>query len=159
MNINQEFNAKKICNKLVEKYKLNTMRYGTIQKLRMANAHYIHDNYSIENISKKNANEIFIIDESEFTSLCGMQIWLLGIISSVLKMFRIEVVSNRNSSTIKNFIRRHIETGNVIFSDGWQAYNWLNEPSSGYQHKVHIHGAHDFGYGLESIAHIESLWA
>ena len=61
-----------------------------------------------------------------------MQIWVLGIISSVSKKFRIEVVSNRNSATIKNFIRRHIETGNVIFSDGWQAYNWLNEPSSGY---------------------------
>ena len=48
MNINQEFNAKKICNKLVENYKLNTMRYGNIldilEELRMAIAHYIHDN-------------------------------------------------------------------------------------------------------------------
>ena len=57
MNINQEFNAKKICNKLVEKYKLNTMRYGTIldilEKLRTSIAYYINDNYSIESISKK----------------------------------------------------------------------------------------------------------
>ena len=68
------------------------------------------------------------------------EISVLGIISSVSKKFRIEVVSNRNSSTIKTFIRRHIETGNVIVSHGWQAYNWLNEPSSGYQHKVYGHG-------------------
>ena len=135
MNINQQFNAKKICNKFVEKYKLNTRRYGTIldilEKLRTSIAHYIYDNYTIESISKKNANEIFIIDESEFTSLCGTQIWVLGIISSVSKKFRIEVVSDRNTSTIKSFINRHIETGNVIVSDGWPSYNWLSEPSSG----------------------------
>ena len=37
-------------------------------------------------------------------------------------------------------------------------YNWLDSNQSGYVHRKHIHGAHDFGYGMESTSHIESLW-
>ncbi len=86
--------------------------------------------------------------------LCYMRKWILGIISSVSKKFRIELVSNINSSTIKNFIRSQIENDNVIISNEWQTYNWLNELFSVYQDKVHIHEAHDFGHGLEFADYI-----
>ncbi len=37
-------------------------------------------------------------------------------------------------------------------------YNWLDSNQSGYIHRKHIHDSHDFGYGMESTSHIESLW-
>ena len=35
----------------------------------------------------------------------------------------------------------------------------MNRHNSRYNHIVHSHADSDFGYGLESISHIESLWA
>lgn len=96
--------------------------------------------YKIEEISTKNANEHFIIDESEFTSLNGEQILVCGIINSLNKYYRVEVI-----------------TRNIIESHGWGGYNWLNANNSGYRHKFHAHGSHNFGFGLESTSHFESL--
>ncbi len=36
--------------------------------------------------------------------------------------------------------------------------NWLDSNQSGYVHRKHIHGTHDFGYEMDSKSHIESLW-
>ena len=58
-------------------------------------------------ISVKNKNEYFIIDESDFTSLFGKPSWVLDIIRSFSKKFRIELVDNKNTETIKNFINRY----------------------------------------------------
>ena len=40
-------------------------------------------------------------------------------IFSFSKKFRIELLDNRNEDTIKSFINRYIEKGNIIVSDGW----------------------------------------
>ena len=120
-----------------------------LDKLREVIAHKIYDIY--------NANENFIIDESEFTSLNGKQIWVCGIINFSTKNYRVGVIQNRNADTLDDFIRRFIFTGNIIVSNGWPGYNWLNENNSGYRHKVHVHGQDDFGFGLESTSIIESI--
>ena len=64
--------------------------------------------------------------------------WVCGIINSLTKKYRVEVIENRNADTLEDFIRRFIFTGNIIVSDGWLGYNWLNANNSGYIHKVHM---------------------
>ena len=44
-------------------------------------------------------------------------------------------------------------------TDSWSGYNFLDMPNSGYIHLKHNHRRAQFGLGLESISHIESLWA
>ena len=43
--------------------------------------------------------------------------------------------------------------------DGWAGYSFLDNPNSGYTRIPHIHGGGDFGFGLESTSHIESIWS
>ena len=76
------------------------------------------DIYKIEEISKINGNEHFIIDESEFTSLNWKQMWVCGIINSLTKKYRLEVIENRNADTLEDFIRKFIFKWNIIVSDG-----------------------------------------
>ena len=74
-----------------------------------------------------------------------------------MKNFRIICSYNRDSDILKKFISKFIPPGNHIISDGWIGYSFLNEPLSDYSHSVHIHGRNDFGFGLDSTSHIESI--
>ena len=65
---------------------------------------------------------------------------------------------NRDTEILKKFIYKFIPPGNHIISDGWNAYSFLNDPHSGYRHSVHVYGRNDFGFGLDSTNHIESIW-
>ena len=49
--------------------------------------------------------------------------------------------------------------GNNIVTDGWAGYNWIDSNDSGNRRYQHIHGHNDFGQGLESTNHIESIWS
>ena len=49
--------------------------------------------------------------------------------------------------------------GNSIITDGWSAYNWMNNRDSDYHHIVHIHMQNDFGFGRESTSHVEFIWS
>lgn len=89
----------------------------------------------------------------------GTQFWVLGIINTQTKEFRIEPVQVRDTPMIKSFISRHTKRGNNITTEGWSTYEYLDSPNSGYQHFIHNHGGGDFGFGIESTSHIESLWA
>ena len=84
------------------------------------------------------------------------KLWVLGIINNTDKNFRLECTIKRDTVTLTNFVKKYVEPGNTIVSDGWPAYSNLNE--EGYYHNVHIHGGGDFGFGLNSISTIESLW-
>ena len=53
----------------------------------------------------------------------------------------------------------YVEVGNNVCIDGWTAYNYLDDPLSGYHHYSHIHGDGDFGIGVQSKSHIEAIWA
>ena len=64
-----------------------------------------------------------------------------------------------SSDAIKSFILNHVKKGNKICTDGWTGYDYLDDPESGYQRYRHNHGGGDFGFGIESTSHIETLWA
>lgn len=34
----------------------------------------------------------------------------------------------------------------------------MNNPNSGFNRIIHVHGLHDFGQGAETTSHIESEW-
>ena len=53
---------------------------------------------------------------------------------------------------MKKIIRCHIKTGNIIVSDDWRSYHWLDDPYSGHVLSIHIHGTGDFGVGSDSRA-------
>ena len=48
---------------------------------------------------------------------------------------------------------------NIIVSDEWGRYAWLNNSNSGYLHSTHTHGLGVFVTGDENTSHIEQLWA
>ena len=54
---------------------------------------------------------------------------------------------------------KFIPKGNIIVTDDFSFYHWLDDPSSGYVHSVHNHSHGNFGYGFDSTSHIESLWS
>ena len=62
----------------------------------------------------------------------------------------------RDELTLTKFIKKFVEKGNTIFSDGWAGYQ--NLENEGYHHDVHIHRGGDFWFGLNSTSTIESLW-
>ena len=74
------------------------------------------------------------------------------------KNFRLICSYTRDNEILKKFIYKFIPPGNHIISDGWNGYSFLDEPGSGYRHSIHIHGRNDFGIGLDSTSHIESIW-
>ena len=39
-----------------------------------------------------------------------------------------------------------------------ECYSWIDDNNSGYSHITHILGGGDFGFGISSTSHIESLW-
>lgn len=84
------------------------------------------------------------------------QIWLIGLINTRNKNYRIEAVKSRNSGILEKIIRHHIGTGNNIVTDGWHVYNWMNSLNSGYLRTIHMYGKYDFGYDEESTSHVES---
>lgn len=114
--------------------------------------------YESEKISSKNGNEFFSIDESLINHKNNKQIWLLDIINKATKEFRIEGVYNRDSAILETFIKKYVEKGNTIISDGWPGYNFLNSEKSGYSHITRIHQGGSFGYCLQSTSHIETVW-
>ncbi len=65
---------------------------------------------------------------------------------------------DRTTETIKKNIKHYIKIGNTIVTNGWHAYDWLDNNNSGYHRIQHLLGHHDFGYGSESTSHIESVW-
>ena len=99
----------------------------------------------------------FEIDESFFGNKNNKQIWLLGIVNTTTKQFRVEGTYSRDGNTITKIISKHIASGNFIITDGWSDYNYLDNDNSGYANIKHNHGG-DFGLGRESTSHIESIW-
>ena len=57
---------------------------------------------------------------------------------------------------MKKFVYAHIKPGNIIVTDSWGAYIWLDTDNN-YIHSVHNHNHGDFGYGQERTSHIESV--
>ena len=130
-----------------------------LQKLREYIAHYIKDVYKLEEISIENEMSTFAIDESNFFSDGNITTWVIGIINIASRKIRLDFSYDRNTNTMKKIIGAHVQKGNIIVSDNWGGYRWLDEVNSGYFHSTHTHSLGNFGSGTDSTSHIEQLWA
>lgn len=90
-------------------------------------------------------------------SMLITNIWVVRLINNKTRQIRLEIVENRNTNSIKNIITKYIPKGNIIITDGILCYQWLTDPSNSYVQSVYNSGQGDFGYGLDSTSHIESL--
>ena len=120
---------------------------------------YYEDIYKLEEIALENGNDYLSIDESLFVHTGDISKCVVGIINNRSREIRLEIVDNRTTETMKNIINRYIPRGNIIVTDDFSSYRWLDDPSSGYVHSVHNHGHGNFGSGLDSTSHIEALWS
>ena len=110
---------------------------------------YLQIIYQDEKLGIKDANEFFSIDES----LDGKQLWLLGAVNNNTLSFRIEATFSRDTKTILKFINKFIEKGNIIITDHWMSYNYLEAANSRYSHiNIIMELAHlDLGFNLHPI--------
>ena len=156
------FNVKKAHNYLTgeKQIKISDLQIRNIYtKLREIIYYYYLLEYEIEDFALENQNHHFSLDESLFChDINGKQIWVLGMTENETKNFRLICSYTRDNEILKKFIYKFIPPGNHIISDGWNGYSFLDEPGSGYRHSIHIHGRNDFGIGLDSTSHIESIW-
>ena len=65
--------------------------------------------------------------------------WLIGLINTSTKYFRIESVIERTNN-IEKIIRHHICESNNIITACFTSYNWLNNTNTCFNHIIHIHG-------------------
>ena len=119
---------------------------------------YLRLLYGSESLEEANHIDYYSIDESLFGHRNNKQIWILGAINNRTKDFRLEAVLSRDSETLKDFITTYVPRGSNIVTDSWMGYHFLDYPNSGYIHYSHNHGAGAFGIGMQSTAHIESIW-
>ena len=73
--------------------------------------------YHTEILGDTNYGGYFAADESLFGHRDNTQIWILGIIETSSKKFRIEKSLSRNADTLKKFISKFVKSGNTIISD------------------------------------------
>lgn len=74
-------------------------------------------------------------------------------------IYALELVQNRNQETLKAIIEKHVKKGNIIISDSWAGYHFLDSIDSGYTRHIYNHGHGNFGHGIDSTSRIESIWA
>lgn len=74
--------------------------------------------------------------ESLFCHSSGEQVWVVGMINSETKNLRLEIIENRNATTLQKIIEKHVFNGNIIVSDAWSGCSFLNDIHSGYIHHV-----------------------
>ena len=90
----------------------------------------------------------------------GVQIWVISLIDTSSHKIRLEISKDRNTETMKKIIIiKHNDIGNIIITDSWLAYNWLDELNNGYVNIKYNHSTGGFSSGLNSSSIIESAWA
>ena len=88
------------------------------------------------------------------------QIWVVGVKVTTSNKFRLNIIKTRNSNNLKIIVENYIEPCIKIVTEGWTRYQFLdNAESSIWEHEIHLYGAGDLGFGINSIANIENLWA
>ena len=160
--LNYDLNGNKICDKLKDLYNHECLNkifiLNILQEFRIYIANYMRDYYCLESIAKKNEWHHVAIDECLFTHQDGIQNWVIGLINTETNIIRLEVVTSRDTETMKNIIHKHVEPGNYIVSDAWPAYNFLDQENNNYIHHVYNHNRGNFGRGYDSTSRIESVW-
>lgn len=158
--INLEFNCEKAKKYLKNEKHLKVSKriiYNTYKEIRRVIYKYLNIIYQTENIGENNRSEYFSVEEILFAHKNGKQVWILGCINNYTKEFRLVGTYNRDTCSLEKFIRKYIPTGNYVITEGWSEYNFLERINSCYIRIKHIHGRMDFGEGIESTSHIESI--
>ena len=157
-----EFSAVKTHQYLEETKKLNISLSNIrrfFKEIRRIIYNYYLIQYNVDQFGEENGNRYYSIDESMFVhDVNKAPLWVLGMTENQTKDFRIVVSKTRDEEATKEFITRYIPTGNNIVTDGLSAYDWIDRANSGYTRFEHIHGRNDFGHGIESTSHVESIW-
>jgi len=156
-----ELNAEKSYNYLLSEKNITLSKpliYSIYKEIRKVIYQYYRIVYETESLGVINGNQYYSVDESLFIHRDKEQLWLLGAIDNSSKDFRLEASIRRDSQTLEKFIKKYLEKGNTVITDGWLGYSFLDNGDSCYQHIKHLHGGGDFGTGLESTSHIEGLW-
>ena len=85
--------------------------------------------YESEEFAQENRWAYYAADESEFTHIDNKSIWVVNVINTNTKEFRLEVTKSREAINLKKLklISKFIPPGNYIITDGWSGYNWLND--------------------------------
>jgi len=65
------------------------------------------------------------------------QVWIFGIIERTSGRYLLFPVEKRTAEVLIPLITRHVAKGSRIYSDGWAAYNSLNQ--LGYEHFTVVH--------------------
>ena len=159
----EEHNVQEIIKHLISYYNKekidNRFIYSFVDKLRQIIATHMKNVYKIEQLASPNSNNHISIDESLFSHQNGEQIWVVGLLNNETNALRLEMVKDRSSEVLEYIITKHIGTGNICITDGWQGYSFLNRINSGYVHHSYNHGRGQWGMGLDSTSRIESIWS
>ena len=158
-------NSHKIKNLLYDKYK-KEINVTKIQKVLLLFRKIIHRHMKIKynhtligGFNQEGDPRIVAIDESLFVhNQKGEAIWIIGGIETKERRIRLCISKERNMQAIENFVNQNFLEGTHFTHDGWSGYSFLNN-NINYTHETHIHGGGEFGYGLHSTSHIESIWA
>ncbi|XP_035901823.1 uncharacterized protein LOC118507446 [Anopheles stephensi] len=86
------------------------------------------------------------------------QVWLIGGICWETRDIFLELVQKRDATTLHSIIMRHVAPGSTILTDGWRAYNGLE--NNGYTHAM-VNHSENFVHPNDPFVHtqsIENLW-
>lgn len=155
-NVHEAFNYLTNTKKLVVS---ETFIRNVYDKIRKYIYYYYIIEYSTEKFGEENEQKYYAIDECLFShDVNRNQLWVIGLIETTNKDFRLVLARNRDADTIKTFVERTIPIGNCLVTDGWDGYDWADIQNSGYIRYLHIHGHNDWWRGQDSTSHIESIW-
>lgn len=112
-------NSVEIKNAICDFYNIQTINMANIYKIiglvKHTIAHHLKEFYIISLLAIRNANDNIAVDEAPFChSTQNQKIWVVGLISTRTKYFRIEASNN-----IEKIIRHNISEGNNIMADGF----------------------------------------
>ena len=70
-----------------------------------------------------------------------------------------QVVTSRDAVTLLPIIQAHVQTGTIIHSDQWAAYNGVQQLSNVHQHEIVNHSLHfvDLTTSIHT-QNVESYW-
>ncbi|XP_053667876.1 uncharacterized protein LOC128718240 [Anopheles marshallii] len=88
----------------------------------------------------------------------GNQVWLVGGICRETREVFLELVQQRDAGTLHGIIVQHVAPGTTLVTDGWRAYNGIEQ--YGYVHVAVNHSENfvDPDDGFVHTQNIENLW-
>ena len=102
-------------------------------------ANYIRAIYVLDPLSSTNSFNHIAVDGCLFSRNLGLQIWAVGLIYFETNEIRLELAEQRNEDTLKTIMEKHVKKGNILVTDTWSGYLFLNNPVSSYFYHIYNH--------------------